>query len=154
MCAKYSITLETLHAETQYLDRRANMKDFNYEPIDLKKPTFRLVQLRSGDGDIECEIFGAGLDQQNDGVSYEALSYAWGVVDMTDNIRMNGRRLGVTNNLYTALRYLRFQDKDRILWIDAICIDQANEREKQHQVQQMGKIYSQAEGVIFWSTLR
>jgi hypothetical protein len=34
--------------------------------------------------------------------------------------------MDVTLNLYLAMQHLRFEDKDRILWIDAICIDQDN----------------------------
>jgi hypothetical protein len=36
------------------------------------------------------------------------------------------------------------------MWIDAICINQDDIRERGHQVQQMGDIYSQAERVLFW----
>ncbi|KAJ9604268.1 hypothetical protein H2200_011102 [Cladophialophora chaetospira] len=35
-------------------------------------------------------------------------------------------------------------------WIDAICIDQQSIRERNHQVQQMGQIYSGASEVIVW----
>ncbi|KOC13748.1 hypothetical protein AFLA70_409g000941 [Aspergillus flavus AF70] len=63
---------------------------------------------------------------------------------------MNGKILGVTLNLYLALQHLRLQDEDRILWVDGICIDQANHKERGHQVRHMGDIYKQAERVIFW----
>jgi hypothetical protein len=36
------------------------------------------------------------------------------------------------------------------LWIDALCIDQSNAMKRNHQVQQMGLIYSQAERVMVW----
>jgi hypothetical protein len=36
------------------------------------------------------------------------------------------------------------------LWIDALCIDQANTHERQHQVQQMGQIYAKAKEVVVW----
>ncbi|KAJ6282319.1 ankyrin repeat-containing domain protein, partial [Bipolaris maydis] len=45
---------------------------------------------------------------------------------------------------------LRPVDGYRILWIDAVCIDQGDEKEKGHQVQQMGEIYQMAERVIIW----
>lgn len=35
-------------------------------------------------------------------------------------------------------------------WIDAICINQANPSEQGHQVNMMGRIYSQAAGVFTW----
>ncbi|KAG4432732.1 hypothetical protein IFR05_011788 [Cadophora sp. M221] len=56
----------------------------------------------------------------------------------------------VTLNLYAALQHLRFEYTDRILWVDAICIDQANIPEKNHQIQLMGHIYEEAECVIIW----
>jgi FAD/FMN-containing dehydrogenase len=49
-----------------------------------------------------------------------------------------------------ALRDLRYHEKDRVLWIDALCIDQNNNEERGEQVQQMGSIYSKAERVIIW----
>ena len=54
---------------------------------------------------------------------YEALSYTWGSTEMTEYIKIDGRTLGVTENLYWALTYLRSQDIDQIFWVDAVCID-------------------------------
>lgn len=56
----------------------------------------------------------------------------------------------VTSNLLEALHQLRLETEDRILWIDAICIDQEEEVEKGHQVKQMGRIYKEAEQVVIW----
>lgn len=36
------------------------------------------------------------------------------------------------------------------LWVDALCIDQDNEEEKNQQVAKMGRIYSRAERVCIW----
>ncbi|CZR52932.1 uncharacterized protein PAC_02810 [Phialocephala subalpina] len=124
---------------------------FNYESINLTRPTFRLARLLAGSGiHIYCEIFQAWLDQPEDIMPYEALSYTWGSEEMTDKIDANGKELGVTQNLYLALQYLRFENQDRILWIDGLCINQQNHKEKGHQVQQMGNIYHHAERVIIW----
>ena len=35
-------------------------------------------------------------------------------------------------------------------WIDAICIDQANEKERPEQVKVMKQIYEKAEAVVIW----
>ncbi|KAF2467452.1 HET-domain-containing protein [Lindgomyces ingoldianus] len=126
------------------------MDSFKYEPIGLKGPAFRLLRLfKSAEPTIECELFQAWLHGDST-IPYEALSYTWGDKAIYEHIRINGRSLGITKNLYRALYNLRSQHTDRILWVDAICIDQANTSERGHQVQQMGKIYSQADGVIFW----
>ncbi|EJT75999.1 hypothetical protein GGTG_05924 [Gaeumannomyces tritici R3-111a-1] len=65
-------------------------------------------------------------------------------------ISLNGLRHAVTPNLYKALQCLRHQDTDRILWIDAICIDQGNHIERGHQVGQMRLIYQNADRVLIW----
>jgi ankyrin repeat protein len=83
-------------------------------------------------------------------MDYAALSYTWGDEEKPYEIIVNGSRLAVTKNLHLALRHLRCQDQDRILWIDAICINQNNHRERGHQVQQMASIYNEAERVIIW----
>lgn len=56
----------------------------------------------------------------------------------------------VTTNLHTALHYLRYERQDKILWIDAICIDQSNKREVGDQIGQMRHIYGNAERVLIW----
>ena len=46
---------------------------------------------------------------------------------------------------------MRKADSDRRIWIDAICIDQDDEREKSSQVRHMHAVYSRAEEVcIYW----
>jgi hypothetical protein len=128
------------------------MEEYIYESLNLGRPAIRLLQLRQGDdnSEISCSLFQAELNQRNDTVSYEALSYTWGSPDLTERILVNGRYLNVTYNLHSALQQLRYQGKDRILWTDGICIDQKNMKERGHQVEQMSKIYSEAERVIFW----
>lgn len=37
-----------------------------------------------------------------------------------------------------------------ILWADAICIDQIDNDEKSHQVQQMRRVYEMAESTLVW----
>ncbi|OGM44109.1 hypothetical protein ABOM_007282 [Aspergillus bombycis] len=124
---------------------------FKYGPLDLDGPAFRLVRLCHGEGpDIECELFQAWLYPEQSLISYEALSYTWGSIETVESIRMNGQRHGITLNLYIALQHLRFRARDRILWVDSICIDQVNDKERGHQVRHMGDIYKRAERVIFW----
>jgi ankyrin repeat protein len=128
----------------------AQMDTFEYKPIDLERPAFRLLQLLQGNGPvIKCRLFQAYLGG-TDTVPYDALSYTWGAMEKTAAVTVNGKALNVTENLYSALQHLRSKDEDRILWADAICINQSDDRERGHQVQQMRDIYSQAEEVIIW----
>ncbi|KAH7378654.1 heterokaryon incompatibility protein-domain-containing protein, partial [Cadophora sp. MPI-SDFR-AT-0126] len=66
--------------------------------------------------------------------TYEALSYEWGHFKSSKEIFINGMRFFVRDNLWNALYDLR-EDSPRRLWIDALCIDQQNVDERNHQVQ-------------------
>lgn len=132
------------------------MATFIYTSLDTAQPCIRLVRLIAGHGPIQCQIFDSYLPAATSNahlttaIPYEALSYTWGGTEKTETIMANGMLLGVTNNLYLALSYLRREETDRILWIDAICIDQDNAKERTHQVQQMARIYESADVVILW----
>ena len=83
---------------------------------------------------------------------YEALSYTWDDQKPTRDITCNEARLQVTENVFQALRQLRISRKPqkRVLWIDAICINQNDQAEKTSQVSMMGKVYARAERVNIW----
>ncbi|CAJ2501351.1 Uu.00g042040.m01.CDS01 [Anthostomella pinea] len=51
-------------------------------------------------------------------------------------------------SLYQALTSLRLSNKARVIWADAICINQENLKERQNQVGMMQRIYSMASTVI------
>lgn len=81
---------------------------------------------------------------------YEALSYVWDL-GSAGGMKSFSRKTTPTN-LSLALQHLRKQAEPdgRVLWIDALCINQKDVKERNHQVTQMGLIYSQAESVIVW----
>lgn len=88
---------------------------------------------------------------------YEALSYTWGcfrnpaVVQVLGDTDMTPTTyLEVTRNLETALRNLRQEHCPRVLWIDAICIDQSNIAERNVQVKRMKDIYRRSYRTIIW----
>ena len=96
-----------------------------------------------------------GLTQlQDEGPSYEALPYVWGSEDGPSYIRVSSdRRSGavpVTQNLHVALRHLRHDQHPRALWIDALCINEADNQEKAVQVLNTGTVFAKASRVISW----
>jgi ankyrin repeat protein len=127
------------------------MDTFKHNRIDLEGPSFRLLRLVRGSGKIiECALVDAWLDEEIL-IPYSALSYTWGGNQKKEFVTMeDGSILNITSNLYFALLNLREQHSDRILWVDAICIDQDNPHEQGHQVRQMANIYKKAEEVIIW----
>lgn len=85
---------------------------------------------------------------------YDALSYAWGKGAFSNVIRCAEGTgiyaLRVSRRVATALRYLRFSDRIRYVWIDAICINQSDVGEKSEQVRNMLRIFQNARQVIVW----
>ncbi|KAL9078009.1 MAG: hypothetical protein Q9157_003069 [Trypethelium eluteriae] len=81
---------------------------------------------------------------------YEAISYPWEGQEPSKNILCNGQEIQVTENLFDTLRKFRFRGLPRILWADALCIDQNNNRERSHQVQSMHRIFSGVKRVLVW----
>jgi hypothetical protein len=101
---------------------------YEYKRLDLATDAIRVIRLLKGLTDpIECEMFETHLSQvDGGGVSYEALSYVWGNRESTNRIRVDGCSFPVTENLFEALSNLRQRKEDRLLWVDAICIDQSH----------------------------
>jgi Heterokaryon incompatibility protein (HET) len=63
---------------------------------------------------------------------------------------VNKQRLDVTKNLHVALLYLRDHFLERTLWVDAICINQNDKKERGQQIRLMANIYSRAARVLVW----
>ncbi|KAI1392149.1 HET-domain-containing protein [Hypoxylon trugodes] len=103
---------------------------------------------------IKCSLVIVNLDELgNDSLPfsfYEALSYTWGDPTGKVEIKLDGRPFEVTRNLAAALRRLRAKRGFRFLWVDAVCINQADEQERNSQVALMGLIYRRAEQVLIW----
>ncbi|RYP50029.1 hypothetical protein DL768_004384 [Monosporascus sp. mg162] len=85
---------------------------------------------------------------------YEAISYAWGdYPEFKRALVLEDQVLKITGNLYAALMAYRYRDRIRVLWADAVCINQADTVEKSQQVAIMVDIYSKAKAVQIWLTL-
>ncbi|KAI0901515.1 heterokaryon incompatibility protein-domain-containing protein [Annulohypoxylon nitens] len=83
---------------------------------------------------------------------FTALSYVWGGYSTPkDTIQCGTDRVPITTNCRDALRQLRMTTKGKLtIWVDAICINQGNDKEKEDQIPLMGEIYSRAETVYVW----
>jgi hypothetical protein len=82
---------------------------------------------------------------------FDALSYCCGPPILSCTITVNGAPgFRITQNLWNALQRVRKKDGDRRLWVDAVCIDQEDEREKSSQVRHMHAVYSRAEEVCIY----
>ncbi|KAE9365056.1 HET-domain-containing protein, partial [Stipitochalara longipes BDJ] len=120
----------------------------------------RLIELLPGkeSDPISCSLRPVNLE---DAQPFEALSYVWGdgrsmrSIFCFDHGSISNTKTStilVTSNCWHALRRLRLEDKTRVLWIDAICINQNREDqgEKSQQVPLMGNLYRKASCVLVY----
>jgi hypothetical protein len=118
-------------------------------PTRLSGNSVRLLKLFPGSKTktIQCELVQTPID---DVPEYEAISYVWGDPNIRVPIQCNGTTLDITVSLAEALRRFRLSDSTRLLWADAICINQSDNLERNHQVGLMRHIYSSAATVLIW----
>jgi hypothetical protein len=80
----------------------------------------------------------------------DLFQYTWGSTSSTKLVQINGKPFYVHINLYNLLHHLRHHGESRWLWIDAICIDQANLAERNFHVKLMAQIYVEAQCALVW----
>ncbi|KAK2755429.1 het domain protein [Colletotrichum kahawae] len=115
----------------------------------------RLLRLSPHEDDtapIRCQLFEYSLvSARRKGTHlYKALSYCWGSPSKSQTAFVDEGLLHITENLHAALLRLRDPALERIIWIDAICINQDDLDEKGLQVQLMAEIFARASCVIVW----
>jgi hypothetical protein len=123
---------------------------FHHTPLDSTRGCIRLLeilpQVNSTDL-VQCRIWHGTIYAK-----YRCLSYVWGPGIHEETILLNGKKFRCRKNLSDFIKAACFKHNmiSEALWIDAICIDQQNDLERNDQVAHMGEIYSKAAGVIAW----
>lgn len=84
-------------------------------------------------------------------VEYYALSWYWGAPIRTKTIIVDGHEVKISRNVWSALTALVERFGTVKVWVDMLCVDQENEREKSHQVEMMGDVYRCAARVYAWT---
>lgn len=129
-----------------------------YAPLPADTFSIRLIKLQPSNDPstpIVCKLVTYPVDDERSGSHfYECLSYVWGTETYTKDIEIHVEesivQFEATPNLYEALLHLRDAFFEQILWIDAVCINQSDEDEKNKQVAAMARIYGLAKRVVVW----
>ncbi|KAK5714943.1 hypothetical protein LTR15_010359 [Elasticomyces elasticus] len=141
-----------------------DLSELNDREIDHDGPWDHIRLLRAlvgPDGRVDCELAVFSL---RTAPPYAALSYSWGagdqnsvalsVTEQVDDDNVSQQICGsmmITRDMQNALRRLHQHNIDlEWLWIDAICVDQANAVEKEDQVASMDYIFRTAEHTYVW----
>jgi hypothetical protein len=121
-----------------------------YSHLNEDRTQIRVLRIQQGlsTQPIRCELQIVSINE--DSVPFEALSYVWGKEHSPTPIFLCGQPYKVTSNLYSALQHLRKSDEEYTIWIDALCINQADPAERSSQVGLMQEIYCRATSVVAW----
>ena len=121
---------------------------YSYQYAPLQRSMIRVVELLQcppdpPDPPIRFNINPVSLKS---GTKFEAVSYAWSANPQPVKIILvqDNSQIAVSSDCYEMLGYLRYPNKNRILWIDSICVDQCGAREISEQLKIMGDIYETA----------
>ena len=71
-------------------------------------------------------------------------------INLRGHIWIQGKKVAVQENLELALLQIRDSCDDTSLWVDAICINQTDNEERNDQVRRMGTIFKDAKNVCVW----
>jgi hypothetical protein len=142
--------LRTLLSLLHHRSRTTN--EIPQEPLyrPLKAGRIRLLTILSIDPTIDCLLEISTLAKASAGKRpFNALSYFWGSEPFSETVSCNGIPLNITPSLFDTLReiYLYHEgnpENRRPIWIDAICLNQQDQRELEVQVPIMYEIYSKA----------
>jgi hypothetical protein len=120
---------------------------YSYKSLNLGE--IRLLRLSAGTGDMPIE--GLVLHTLSGSTEqYSALSYIWGPALRIFELQTPDGDIPLTSALYAALKRLRSKDASILIWVDAVCIDQANDHEKVVQIRLMRRIFQTAGRVVAW----
>jgi hypothetical protein len=135
-----SITHSTSSLTTTYL---RDTRMYEYEPLVRERKEIRLLTLQPGSGNamLFCTLATAYLDTPTP-PRYETISYVCGDQTVKATINLHGSEVRIPATSEAALRRMRRRDRPRTLWIDAICINEADVAERGHQVGIMYEIYT------------
>ncbi|KAF7189580.1 Heterokaryon incompatibility protein 6, OR allele, partial [Pseudocercospora fuligena] len=136
---------------------------YKYEPLRSEENcgSFRVLGLfpaKVAEDPLQCLLCELSRDFSARGqkVGYDVLSYVWGDVAEKRKLFCFNKQtvewqvLYITKNLDEALRALRRRNTLYCIWVDAVCINQKDTREKEQQISLMAEIYEHSDKCIVW----
>lgn len=126
-------------------------KRLSYLPLNAERKEIRLLTVHAASAGptdtLRCTIEHASL---LDHPQYETTSYCWGDKYRRWYIIVESCIFDVPESAHSTLRRMRRPDRDRKLWIDAVCINQKDPGERGHQVALMYDVYRNTTMNLVW----
>jgi hypothetical protein len=140
------------HRRRRTISTPTSQSTYQYDALPCHN-SLRLLSLKPGKEEdplvVDLEVV-QGEDVDTRLADSYALSYVWGDPTRAESITCNMRLLKITSSLSIALQAIRKEDAEVLLWADAICINQDDPFERNHQIKLMTQIYSKAKRVLVW----
>lgn len=126
--------------------------EYQYKPFNDAAQEIRLLVIQRQQlfwGHLRCSLIQAKINMLP---PYEALSYRWafGNSDKKRRIYLDNQLFFIPESSYQLLHARSSVWRERVVWIDAICINQADSEERSRQLPLMQVVYSNATRVIIW----
>jgi len=113
---------------------------YAYKAIDGGAGEFRVLKIRTGLFDTRCSLLSVS-PRVGPVPIYETISWTWDGLERPCALVVDGKPLPISNAMSDILRALTPLCGTRYLWIDSICINQADRDEKETQIPLMSQIY-------------
>lgn len=131
-----------------------SLPEYAYSPIQNPN-SVRLLAILPAASDATSPLRASLRELSLDsGAPFFALSYTWASEDgdssLSKVVECDGASIKITANCNAALCALRMTKMPFLVWVDAICINQADDEEKGQQIRLMHQIYSKAHWVMLW----
>ncbi|KAF3040459.1 hypothetical protein E8E12_003153 [Didymella heteroderae] len=145
-CSTTAVLSQYYYSTIEVLSLKTRLSEATYRYDELPEHAFRYLVLHPGASNepLVCTLRTSNVNN----AEYEAISYVWGSEVQEHDIICDGTILKITSNLNEVLRQVRRAEGARNLWVDSICINQKDLKEKGHQVAMMGEIYRAATCVL------
>ncbi|KAM0711595.1 hypothetical protein Q7P35_000961 [Cladosporium inversicolor] len=120
---------------------------FSYVPLPDPSKQFRLLSFQPSSTNtlIDCHLEAHDVA---DSPPYYAILYHYGDPSAVVTILVNGQETQVNRNCRHALNQVRAQSRTGLFWVDSVCINQSDVKEKFHQVHRIAAIFSGAHEVF------
>jgi Heterokaryon incompatibility protein (HET) len=106
----------------------------------LKQDHLRLLYLFPGAKGEPLQAILSHIPSNSAG-TYRAISYVWGTDQRTKELITPDGVIPITFSLSETLQSLRQENEAIMLWADAVCINQADNKEKSHQIRMLPRIF-------------
>lgn len=141
-------------AKLRHSISRRTGQNYNYKPLKSTRGEFRILMLPPLDSSNilsgKLKIVSM-LDVPKP--EYKTISYAWGDNTSSEHIFIDGKKLGIPASAHQALHGVLRRGYHGAIWIDSVCINQVDKKEREQQVSMMGGdmgIYSNTALNLIW----